>query len=78
MSEYRFNTCDFCDTQVPAPYEVCMPRPSDPYDYACVMAACEACATTMVVTTDLVVGESALAPFPVWEAWCEDNGFFHS
>lgn len=65
--KYRFTECDFCGKKGPAPYEAVLPRPSDPTDYCCVMAACEKCGP-----------EHGLRTFEYWDSFCEENGFFFS
>lgn len=65
--KYRFIGCDFCEAKVPAPYEVVLPRPSDPTDYCCVMAACEECGP-----------KNGLKTYEEWDKFTNEMGFFYS
>jgi hypothetical protein len=71
----RFNDCDGCRRQVPAPYEAVTPRPSDRFDYCCVLAFCVDCGESKATGPREGGG---LALQSEWSEWTEKKGFFYS
>lgn len=75
--EYRFKDCDHCDREdVPCPYEVCLPRPSNPSEMCCVLCFCTDCVTTDKVPIPLTEPsiDGGLALYSDWRNWCERQG----
>lgn len=74
--EYRFTECDQCGGETPCPYEVCLPRPSDPSEMACVLVFCKPCVETGRVTISVTDPgpEGGMALWHDWQEWCSANG----
>lgn len=61
----RFFHCDECGQDRPAPFEIVVPRPSDPTDYCSVLSLCGDCGY------DRYTGPRTGGGVASWDEWCD-------